>query len=142
MMDVLRPLRVFLERDQNGGHWKQADAIMDHSSRLFSFTIVPPQRGRYLVPYLCGYGDIALWVKNDRSVTFDLSTLWKKISSQALCSVYVPSPEKWHQSPTLMLFRNKFCERLTPEFIYQASPEELSPPIWAGGMQNVGVLEV
>lgn len=141
-MDVLKPLRVFLETAEDGRHFEQVKRMIDLSARLLSFTFVVPKRGRYIVPGLCGYGDVALWVSNEAAVNVDVSQFWKQIKTQDLCAVYVPKDEKDSPSPSMMLFRNKYCERLTPSYVYSATPEQLAPSVWAGGPQNVGILEV
>ena len=141
-MDVLTPLRVFLERNEQGKHFHQAQALMERSRRLLSFTFVMPILGRYTVPALCGYGDIALYVSNDRPITFDAAQLWKDIKKQDLYCVHVPNEEKNSPAPSMMLFRNKYCERLTPAYVFNATPDQLAPSVWSGGPQNIGILEV
>jgi hypothetical protein len=141
-MDVLRPLRVFLETGDDMEHLYQAHALTQKSNRLLSFTFVTPELGRYTVPALCGYGDVALWVSNDYFITMDVSQFWKQIKVQDLCCVYVPKDEKDKPFPSMMLFRNKYCERLTPAYVFNATAEQLAPVVWAGGPQNVGTLEV
>lgn len=140
-MAVLTPLRVFIETD--GDHFTQAAHLMEASSRLLSFTFVTPKLGRYTVPALCGFGDVALWVSTDK-MTYDLdvSKLWKQARVGELCAVYVPKDEKDSPCPSLMLFRCKYCERLTPDYVFNAKPEDLIPSVWAGGPQNIGVLDV
>ena len=141
-MDVLTPLRVFLETDITGTDFMQARTLMDKSSRLLSFAFVTPKLGRYCVPALCGYGDIALWVSNDRPIDFDPAKLWKDIRKEELCCVYVPKSEHGKPVPSMMLFRNKYCTKLNPAYIFSASPSELRPEVWAGGLGNIGTLEV
>ena len=141
-MDVLTPLRVFLETGPDGEHFQQAQALMDKTSRILSFCFVTPKLGRYCVPALCGYGDIALWVDNDRPIDFDPAKLWKEIRMQDLCCVYVPKSEHGQPVPSMMLFRNKYCTKLNPGYIFSASPPELRPEVWAGGLGNIGTLEV
>jgi hypothetical protein len=141
-MDVLTPLRVFLETDPTGKHFTQAQALMDKTSRLLSFCFVTPEGGRYCVPSLCGFGDIALWVSNDRPINFDPAQLWKDIKKQDLCCVYVPKAEYGQPVPSLMLFRNKYCEKLTSVYIFTATPPDLRPEVWAGGLANIGTVEV
>lgn len=138
-MDVRSPLRVFLEY---GRHFEHAEELMKKTSRLLSFTFVTPELGRYMVPALCGYGDIALWVSTDRPIDFDPAQLWKQIKVQVLCCVYVPKEEHGKPFPSMMLFRNKYCTKLTPSYIFSASPPELRPEVWAGGLGNIGTLEV
>ena len=140
-MAILTPLRVFLETDPGGAHFRQAQAMMDKTSRLLSFCFVTPL-GRYCVPSLCGFGDVALWVSTDRPIDFDPAQLWKQIKVQALCCVYVPKDEKNSPCPSMMLFRNKYCEKLTPDYVFNAKPDDLIPSVWAGGLGNIGTLEV
>lgn len=142
-MDVLTPLRVFLETGPDGEHFKQADHLMSNTSRLLSFTFVTPKLGRYCVPALCGYGDVALWVANDVTFTVgDVAQLWKQARVGELCCVYVPKSEHGKPVPSMMLFRNKYCTKLNPAYIFSASPPELMPEVWAGGLGNIGTLEV
>lgn len=142
-MDVLTPLRVFIETDPDGKHFTQAAHLMGNSSRLLSFCFVTPKLGRYCVPALCGYGDVALWVSHDANFTLgDVAQLWKQARAGELCCVYVPKSEHGHPAPSLMLFRNKYCTKLNPAYIFSASPPELRPEVWAGGLANIGTLEV
>ena len=142
-MDVRSPLRVFIETDEHDAHFEQAAHMIGNSSRLLSFTFVPPKLGRYTVPALCGFGDVALWVGNGTNFTLgDIAQLWKQIKVQALCCVYVPKDEHDNPRPSLMLFRNKYCEKLTPDYVFNAKPDDLIPSVWAGGLGNIGTLEV
>ena len=141
-MAVLTPLRVFIETHENGNHFIKAGDLIAHSSRLLSFTFVTPKLGRYTVPALCGFGDVALWISNERPIDFDPAQLWKDIRKQDLCCVYVPKSEHSTPSPSLMLFRNKYCERLTSAYLFSATPPDLRPEVWAGGLGNIGTLEV
>ena len=141
-MAILTPLRIFIETEKDGNHFLRADELIERSSRLLSFTFVTPLTGRYTVPALCGYGDIALWVSTDRPIGFDPAQLWKQLKVQELCPVYVPKDEKNSSCPSLMLFRNKYCEKLTPDYVFNAKPEDLIPSVWAGGLGNIGTLEV
>lgn len=142
-MDVLKPLRVFLERGSNGEHFEQVKHLESNTSRNLCYTFVTPGLGRYTVPALCGYGDVALWVANDVQFTFgDVSHLWRMVRKQETCCVYVPKEEFAYARPSMMLFRNKYCERLTPDYIFRATPDDLIPSVWSGGSKNVGILEV
>ena len=139
-MDVLKPLRVFLEYDPPTC-FEQIKQILNQSSRNISFTFVSPKRGRWQVPALCAYGDVALFLENGVRVTGDISKLWS-LARKELAAVYVLPEERASRHPTLMLFRAKYCDRLTPEYIANASEDELAPAVWTGGPQNVGILEV
>ena len=141
-MAILTPLRIFIETEKDGNHFLRADELIERSSRLLSFTFVTPLTGRYTVPALCGYGDIALWVSTDRPIGFDPAQLWKQLKVQELCPVYVPKDEHGKPFPSMMLFRNKYCERLTSAYLFSATPPELRPEVWAGGLGNIGTLEV
>lgn len=141
-MDVLKPLRVFIDCHGEAGHFITARTLMQQSSRMLSFVFLELDRGRYLVPSLCGYGDLAVWVSPRAPIRTDISQIWKQARAQDLCAVYVPVNELNDPEPSLMLFRNKFCERLTPGYVYQATPDQLAPWVWAGGRGNVGTVEV
>lgn len=143
-MAVLTPLRVFIETHENGNHFIKAGDLIAHSSRLLSFTFVTPKLGRYTVPALCGFGDVALWISasGDAPSMIDVSKLWKQARVGELCAVYVPKDEHDNPCPSMMLFRNKYCEKLTPDYVFNAKPGDLIPSVWAGGLGNIGTLEV
>lgn len=140
-MDVLKPLRVFLDNSP-ASRFAQVDEILRHTKRAISFQFVEEERGRYCVPLFCGHGDVALWISGCRTINFDVAQLWRQARAGELCAVYVPKAERDSPCPSMMLFRNKYCERLTPAYIFNATPDQLIPSVWAGGSENVGTLEV
>lgn len=117
---------------------------------------------RFLVPHLSGYGDFSIFMDCDMLVTADIYDLLKlakadekKNTYRSVWCVqhdYTPKtklkmdnqmqtiyPRKNWSS--LMVFRNKFCERLTPEYVNTASGLDLHRMAWAGDdPRNIGAL--
>jgi hypothetical protein len=102
---------------------------------------------RFLVPAICGYGGWAIYMDCDMLVRCDihgLITLARKDRHHALWCVqhdYIPKdtvkfeghvqtvyPRKNWSS--LMVFRNKFCTDLTPEYVQRASGSDLHRFRW------------
>lgn len=92
---------------------------------------------RYLVPYLCDYRGIALFVDADMLVAGDVAELFDLKDDTAVQVVKNKQRFEW---PSLMLFDNAQCRQLTPEYIDspQSSPQSLKwapsvgdlPPEW------------
>ena len=112
---------------------------------------------RFLVPSLCGYGDYAIFMDCDMLCQGDVYELVKLAKADELRAVwcakhdYTPSTmlKMQHQSQTMyprknwssvMVFRNKFCDRLTPAYVNTASGLDLHRMVWAGAEQNIGTL--
>lgn len=112
-------------------------------STEFSFT-------RFLVPYLSGYGDYSLFLDCDMLVTgdvWDLLALAKQDKEERAVWVvqhdYTPSTTTKFLNQTqtvyprknwssVMLFRNKYCEMLTPSVVNTQSGEYLHQFQWIG----------
>ena len=117
-------------------------------STAFSFT-------RFLVPYLCGYQGLALYMDCDMLCLEDLHELWclNETPSKAVSVVkheYCPSTTmKMDNRPqtiyprknwsSLMMFDNAQCRILTPEYINTASGLELHRFVWLQDSQ-IGAL--
>lgn len=70
---------------------------------------------RYLVPYLCGYEGVGLFLDSDMLVRGDIAELFQY--ADAAVSV-VPFAGKFEfERPSVMLFNCEKCKDLTPEFI-------------------------
>lgn len=112
---------------------------------------------RFLVPALCNFGDYAIFMDCDMLMRGDVYDLIKIAKADDLRSVwcvkhdYVPKTKLkfLHQAQTMyprknwssvMVFRNKFCERLTPQYVNTASGIDLHRMAWAGVDQNIGEL--
>jgi hypothetical protein len=113
---------------------------------------------RFLVPALCGYGDYAIFLDCDMLMTgdvYDLLQIAKDDDHRCVWCVqhdYTPKTKLKmdHQVQTMyprknwssvMVFRNKFCERLTPEYVNTASGLDLHRMAWAGtDPENIGHL--
>lgn len=141
-MVILNALRVYLEIGENREHFDQVERILRYTTRNILFMFIPKPMSRWHVPQLSGFADIGLWVANDYPVTFDVTRLWYKAKSAGMHALYVLEHEQHEPRPTLMLFRNKFCDRLTSEYIYAATPDQLDPVAWTGGRNNIGIIKV
>jgi len=88
---------------------------------------------RYLVPYLCDYKGQALFVDSDALLLGDVAELFASATGASVDVVPFTGPFTFER-PSVMLFNNARCLKLTPEFISTDSPQNLS---WA---EEVGVL--
>ena len=122
----------------------------DLESTEFSLT-------RFLVPSLCGYGDYAIFMDCDMLCRGDVYELVKiakadqhrcvwvakhdytpKTDTKFLDQVQTPYPRKNWSS--VMVFRNKFCDKLTDAYVNGATGLELHQFEWAGHDRNIGDL--
>ena len=100
---------------------------------------------RFLVPYLCDYEGHAIFMDCDMLCLGDIAELWAmRPVKQAVAVVkhdYTPSTEtkfmdqvqtKYEKKnwSSMMLFNNKFCRGLTPEFINLATGLQLHQFYW------------
>lgn len=112
----------------------------------FSFT-------RFLVPYLCNYEGWAIFMDCDMLARADISELWNKRNPKysVMCVKHTHHPaedqkflgaiqtryDKKNWS-SLMLFNNKNCQQLTPEYINRASGLDLHQFKWLEDEEEVG----
>lgn len=87
---------------------------------------------RYLVPHLCNYAGDALFLDPDMIVLDDIFNLLKHYDSNNAVSV-VKNPMRF-EWPSLMLFNNARCEKLTLDLIENGTPQKLE---WA---ESIGEL--
>lgn len=125
-------LKVFIGRDPR----KPLDAnvlansIIDHASVPVSITMLslkalPMKRqglteftfSRFLVPYLCGYQGLGLFLDADMVVTGDIAELFAVSKFGDAYQVYVNQNQKPFEWASAMLFDCSLCSILTPEFI-------------------------
>ncbi len=110
---------------------------------------------RFLVPWLCNYKGIGIFMDCDMLCRADLSTLIDGVDNRYAVQVvkhdYAPRPEDkflgQRQSiyakknwSSVMVFNNGNCHALDPEYVNNASGLELHQFKWAGDAQ-VGSLE-
>jgi hypothetical protein len=70
---------------------------------------------RYLVPYLCGYEGSAVFMDADIVVTGDIGDLFAQVDGVSAVQVNMQQPKfEW---PSVMLFNNALCRKLTPEYV-------------------------
>ena len=135
-----RIYRVFVDT-QRGDAWAVVQAVRQASRQTFAFVFLDGPRDKWLVPALCSFGDVAMFLSGNTTISGDIADFWKQIRKLDTCCAYVLEEDVTNPSPNLLLFRNKYCERLTPDYVHQATPEQLAPWVWAGGPQNIGVLQ-
>lgn len=135
-----RTYRVFVET-RPGDAWDVVQAVRAGSPSQFAFVFLDGAREKWLVPALCGFGDVALFLSGRPTVSGDLARFWKQIRKLDTCCAYVLQRDMHNPSPNFLLFRNKYCERLTPDYVLQATPDQLAPWVWAGGPHHIGVVE-
>lgn len=85
---------------------------------------------RYMVPYLCNYEGIALFLDADMIVEGDIAELFKQIDADSP-GVSVIQVEKRFEWPSLMLFNCAKCTKLTPAYIETQTPQHLED--WSEG---------
>lgn len=139
MTQGVRTYRVFVDTTR-GDAWDVVQAVRASSPHTFSFVLLDGVLDKWLVPWICGFGDVALFLSG-KPPSGDLARFWKQIRKLDTCCAYVVEGDVSNPSPNLLLFRNKYCEILTPDYVHRATPEQLAPWVWAGGAQNIGVLQ-
>lgn len=83
---------------------------------------------RYLVPYLCNYEGVALFMDADMLCRCDIHELnFTPEQFQGAAAGVVNEIERF-EWPSLMLFNNALCKKLTPEYINTGKPQTLE---WA-----------
>jgi len=140
MITGTRTYRVFIDT-QPGDTWDVVQAVRQASPHRFAFVFLDHERDRWLVPSMCGFGDVVLFLSGQQTAHGDVARFWKQLRALDTCCAYVLDGDVQNPSPNLLLFRNKYCERLTPDYVHQATPAQLAPWVWAGGPQNIGVLQ-
>jgi hypothetical protein len=133
---------------EKGLYWRERN---NFESTEFSMT-------RFLVPYLCDYGDYAVFLDCDQLVQgdiYEIVDIAKADDHRCVWCVqheYIPKTKfkMDHQVQTsyprknwssVMVFKNKFCTALTPKYVNEASGLELHRMAWAGeNPENIGHL--
>ncbi len=176
--DAHMPLKVFVGYDfaEAPAYHVLAASIMRHASRPVSITalssrqIAPYTRARsatqatdfsftrFMVPYLCGYEGMALFMDCDMLVQADIDDVFAYARNDTTKSVwccqhdYTPStsvkflgneqkayPRKNWSS--FLLFRNDRCQSLTPAYVNGASAADLHRLAWVADEQ-IGSLPI
>ena len=85
---------------------------------------------RYVVPYLCNYEGFAIFIDADMVCLTDINELieFAKSSDE---SVHVIKSKMRFEWPSLMVFNNEKCKRLTLEEIENGNPTKME---WADGI--------
>lgn len=156
-----RMLKVFLSYDpaQPSQTWTLAQAVAQHASRPVA--IIPvveaqlrgqklflreghPDLLRFLIPHLCEYGDYALFLDRTLTCQGDVYDLIDHARKDDLRAVWCPQQKGQGRTDwsTALLFRNKFCEALTPTVVNLTAPIDLHLLKWAGVDINIGTFPV
>ena len=87
---------------------------------------------RFLVPYLCGFKGMAVFLDADMVVTGDIAELVNGTSAGNAVSVMKDQPEfEWASA---MVFSCGLCGKLKPEYVETASNEDLFRFKWANAV--------
>jgi hypothetical protein len=123
------PLRVMIGYDprQPLAFTVAAHSVARHSSKPVAVTplilkqLPITRRGlteftysRFLVPWLCGFKGKAVFMDADVVVRGDIAELFEEGGMSAVSVVQQQPRFEW---PSVMLFNNGACQRLTPEFV-------------------------
>lgn len=110
---------------------------------------------RFLVPFLCDYQDWAIFMDCDMLMLDDIARLWSLRDERYAVMVvkhdHVPretkkflgEPQSRYEKKnwsSVMLFNNKKCTALTPEYVNRASGLELHQFKWLESEQLIGSL--
>lgn len=87
---------------------------------------------RYLVPWLCGYEGTAVFMDADMLCLTDMYELNLSEMEFDGASVAVADGIEPFERPSLMLFNNPKCRKLTPEYIEKEKPQTFS---WADNVR-------
>ena len=89
---------------------------------------------RFAVPYLCGFRGKALFMDPDIIVTGDVCELID-MANPVKGSLHVMKEQPRFEWPSVMLFNNAKCKKLTPEFI-DDTENQLYDMEWADGIAD------
>lgn len=141
-------LRIFIGYDdrQTVSYSVLQNSILRHASKPVAITplvletlpitrrgLTPFTYSRFLVPYLCGYEGIGLFIDSDMLLVDDIAKLFD-LADEAHDVQCVQNGMRFEWS-SVMLFNNAKCQILTPEYV-QSGPNPM-PMAWA---KSVGVL--
>lgn len=87
---------------------------------------------RYLVPWLCNYEGRAVFMDADMLCLGDIAELFDVAPARGVC---VAPVSRTFERVSMMFFNNASCEKLTPEYIENQTPQSIED--WA---DHVGVL--
>lgn len=130
-MDARDPVRIFVGADerqpvalsvlQDSINWRSSRPV---SIQLLKLDTLPIRRrgltsftySRFLVPWLCRYEGSAVFMDADILVTGDIAELLACARPDAY-DLQVMKDQPRFEWPSVMLFNNARCKKLTPEFI-------------------------
>lgn len=89
---------------------------------------------RFLVPYLCGYEGVAVFVDSDFLCRADIAPLLAYPLAYPEHAVFVSQNKLRFEWPSLMVFNNALCKTLTPEYVQTANCFDMS---WASSIGDL-----
>lgn len=110
---------------------------------------------RFLVPWLCGYKGHAIFMDSDMLCRGDIAELWRKrdhydavqvVKHPALPQTgtkflgHAQHPYRCKNWSSVMLFNNRLCERLTPDYVDTALGLALHQFDWVERAEQIGRL--
>lgn len=96
-------------------------------------------RAGYLTPHLSSYGDFSLFLADLTAALWDgdVYALLKQAKADELRAVWTIA-----EHPGSLLFRNRYCDRLTLGYVNAAPLDDLLKLKWAGVKENIGTIRV
>lgn len=137
------PVKVFIGWDarQPIAYHVLCSSILRHTSVPVSITplildtLPITRRGltdftfaRYLVPWLCDYEGTGIFMDSDMLTVTDIAYLDVQDGDNV---ALVRHPSNTYEDTSMMVFNNKRCHSLTPEYIENEEPQTLK---WAGSI--------
>lgn len=148
----MTPLRVFIGYDprqpiafQVAAHsvWQHATAPVS-ITRLDLRNLPITRRGlteftysRFLVPYLSGFEGVSIFLDSDVLVRGDVAELLAYPLAYQNRKVFFVDSERKFERPSVMVFRNELCTRLTPEYV-EDKRNKLFDFYWVDGNGDLG----
>lgn len=138
----MKPLRIFIGYDdrQTISYTVLQNSIMRRASKPVAITplvletlpitrrgLTPFTYSRFLVPYLCGYEGVGLFIDADMLVVDDIAKMFDL--SDPECDVQCVQQGMQFEWSSVMLFNNEKCKILTPDYV-QNGPSPM-PLAWA-----------
>lgn len=132
-----QPLLVFTDREKHFDAWMEP--LIYAATRPIAIVPLRLQSGGsvapFLIPYLSDFGGLSLFISQDVVIDHDVYDFVEQAKQDKFRAIYL-----LHGKQDVMLFRNKYCTTLTPEYLSATSREALSIMTWAGAKENVGLL--
>lgn len=131
-----QPLRIFTDRCHDFDMWMRP--LCCEASRQIALTplwTTKAWQAPFMVPFFSDFGGLSLFISQNTIYTQDVYDLLEQAKEDKFRAVYLLDGQQ-----DVMLFRNKYCEKLTSDYVLSAPGDELRSLAWAGAKENVGLL--